>query len=427
MRKSQAERLILFILVLVLSALGVGAERINRSLQIPVIADISFWLLVASIILFVLLILEYLLSNRIFRGFRYFLHYRSVKNSLEHQLLDAGYGIQRSYYIELPKIKLSFDKDIKSGILKVRNCMKFDNKLDKAAISAGLGKFFVERHYLSDDCNHYHYHFLDGSVSFKQTFNTFQDFLKHSKTIPTYKLFLDKRTIVKLQSTLIIGITGGGKTYAVYNILLQMLNKEEVLFETFVADPKGSSLSIAHSVIGSISEERTAVEADKIIELLEEFVNLMRERKSELKERLRSKVDADYSDFGLKPYVFLFDEYASFATAKMDKSAKDKAKALLYECILQGRQLGFHIMLIMQKSDATLIDTALRDNIPLKIVLGASEPQTYVTAFGAGVATNRHYEIGEGVFTEPTLAPQPKLVQFPYLGFDILEALQEPP
>ena len=94
---------------------------------------------------------------------------------------------------------------------------------------------------------------------------------------------------------------------------------------------------------------------------------------------------------------------------------------LLYEVILQGRQLGFFVFLVMQKSDATLIDTALRDNIPLKIVLGNSEQQTYVTAFGAGVdVPNRHYQTGEGVFTEPVIAPEPKLVQFPFLDFDIL-------
>ena len=29
-------------------------------------------------------------------------------------------------------------------------------------------------------------------------------------------------------------------------------------------------------------------------------------------------------------------------------------------------------------------------------------------------ATDRHYAVGEGVFTEPVLAPEPKLVQFPY-------------
>ena len=48
-----------------------------------------------------------------------------------------------------------------------------------------------------------------------------------------------------------------------------------------------------------------------------------------------------------------------------------------------------------------------------------------MTAFGTGVAIPaRHYKVGEGVFTEPVLAPEPKLVQCPYLDFDILSAIE---
>lgn len=83
------------------------------------------------------------------------------------------------------------------------------------------------------------------------------------------------------------------------------------------------------------------------------------------------------------------------------------------------------MLIIMQKSDANLISTSLRDNIPLKIVLGNSEQQTYITAFGTGVdIPKRHYKVGEGVFTEPVLAPEPRLIQCPYLKFDILEAIK---
>ena len=72
--------------------------------------------------------------------------------------------------------------------------------------------------------------------------------------------------------------------------------------------------------------------------------------------------------------------------------------------------MGFFLFIAMQKSDATLLETALRDNIPLKIVLGNSEQQTYITTFGHSQIPNRHYAVGEGVFTELTLAPEPKLV-----------------
>lgn len=425
-RKAQAERLALFVFAFITFVLGMGAKVVNRLVQIDFLDTATFWLWIGTGITLFLLFASFLLGNRIYKGFRYFWNYRTVRNTLELQMLDAGFGIERSYYIELPRIQLTFNKNLSAGTMKVRNTLKFDKKLDNVVMSSALGKYIVERHYQSDDGNFYIYELVDGSLSFKQTFKMFDHFLEFNKTIPTYKLFLDNRSIVNVQHCLVVGVTGSGKTYSIYSLVLQMLNKD-IPYQIYYADPKGSSLAVIGSIV---AEDRTAVDVAHIIEMLEEFVSLMRQRKVELRELLKIKIDADYSDFGMSPYVFICDEYASFASVMLseDKKTRDKVKALLYEVILQGRQLGFFLFLIMQKSDASLIDTALRDNIPLKIVLGESEPQTYVTAFGAGVdIPNRHYKRGEGVFTEPVLASEPKFVQFPFFGFDILEAVHRTP
>jgi len=358
-------------------------------------------------------------------GFRYFFQHWILTSKIERQLIDAGFYIQRGKIIDIPKIHLLFSEDLKEGCLYIRNTIKFDSRLDTIIMSSALGKFVVDFHYQTDDGNFYVYEFFDGSVSFKQTFNCFKEFIKYNLTIPAYKLFLDLRTVVKLQSCLLVGITGSGKSYGLFSFVLQMINKE-VPYKIFFADPKGSSISIIGALV---SEDRTAVDIPSIIRLLESFVDLMQERKKELSEYLRTRIDTDYSDFGLPPMVFICDEYASFVSvlAAEDKATRDKVKGLLYQIILQGRQLGCFLFLVMQKSDAALIDTALRDNVPLKIVLGNSEQQTYVTTFGAGVPIpNRYYAVGEGVFTEPELAPEPKLVQLPHLDFDILEAIKAP-
>ena len=278
----------------------------------------------------------------------------------------------------------------------------------------------------SDDGNFFVYKLVNSKGSFKLTFNSFNDFLKYSNKVPPYKLFLDGRSWVKLQHTLLVGMTGSGKSYSLYCLLLQMLNKS-VTYHLYLADPKGSSLAALGDVI---APQHTAESIEEITEQLTAFVELMRQRKADLKELLRGKLDADYSDFGMEPYIFIFDEYASFAAvlASREKKERDRVKALLYEIILQGRQLGFFLFLAMQKSDATLLETALRDNIPLKIVLGNSEQQTYVTAFGTGVEIpKRHFLVGEGVFTEPVLAPEPRLVQFPYCNFDIMQSYTQEP
>ena len=122
--------------------------------------------------------------------------------------------------------------------------------------------------------------------------------------------------------------------------------------------------------------------------------------------------------------MLIIDEYAAFSAvlAAKDKKTRDHVDELMHQIILMGRQLGFFLFLVMQKSDAKLITTALRENVPFKIVLGNAEEQTYVTAFGNGIdIPPMNYGQGDGVFTEPTLAPTPKYVQFPTLDFDILE------
>lgn len=369
---------------------------------------------------------EFLLSNKIYKGIGYFVTYWYTRNLLEKQMIDAGFAIQRSFYIGLPKIKLSFEKDLSCGVLRVRNSLKFDKRLDDVVMSAALGKFVVDRHYVTDDGNYFVYELVNGAASFKLTFNSFNEFLEYSNKVPPYKLFLDARSQVKLQHTLLVGMTGSGKSYSLYSLLLQMVNKS-VMYHLYLADPKGSSLAVLGD---AIAPQNTAISMEEITEQLTAFVELMRQRKAELKERLKGKLDADYSDFGLEPYIFVCDEYASFSAvlASCEKKERDRVKALLYEIILQGRQLGFFLFLAMQKSDATLLETALRDNIPLKVVLGNSEQQTYVTAFGTGAQIpQRHFCVGEGVFTEPTLAPEPRLVQFPFCNFDILQSCAPEP
>lgn len=423
MRKRNAVRTIIFAASAVALALTYGARAIRLNFtKSEALEDIQSVSRLISVSLLLLLTFQFLLSNRIYKGPRYFWYHWRVKNRLEKQMLDAGFGIQRNWYVSLPKIKLSFSKDFSSGILKVQNMLRYDKKLDDTVLSAALGKFVVECHHQTDDANHYVYELIDGSVSFKLTFKTYKEFLRYNATLSPYELSLDKRSQVCLQHTLVVGMTGAGKSIETYNIIMQMINKS-IPYELYISDLKGSGLA----VLGEILGKKTAVEFDDTVELIKAFVTKMRERKIEMKELLKTRLDADYSDFGLSPHVLIIDEYASFAEIlnSKEKKVRDPIMSMLYETVLQGRQLGNFLFLTMQKSDAKLIDTALRDNIPLKIVLGNSEPQTYITAFGHTQIPNRDYGPGDGVFTEPRIAPEPKLVQCPYCDFDILRACEQ--
>ncbi len=400
MTKKKRSRLILFSTACLSFALSFGAKGLCKYIikfedLYNLVQSSILYLRIFPICIVILIVLEFLIENRFYRGIKYFWYHWTIKRSLQKQLIDAGFSINRGNYIEVPKIIISFEKKFSKGKLKIRNNLRLDKKLDDVVMSAALKRFVVETHWPTDDMNYYIYAIIDGSVSFKMTFENFNEFLEYNRNVDSYEFFLDKRSVVKLQHTLIVGQTGSGKTYELYNLILQFL-KKKIKCNLFFADPKGSSLS----VLGlKVSKNRTAITMEGIIELLEEFNVRMEERKVELSELLNTRLDADYSDFFLEPNIFVFDEYAAFASviSSQDKKTKDRVKKLLYQVILEGRQLGFFLFIIMQKSDATLIDTALRDNIPLKILLGNSEKQTQITAFGAGVdIPNRHYKSGEG-------------------------------
>lgn len=342
-----------------------------------------------------------------------------VMTRLRRAMLDAGFGIERvgifGSYMELPKIYLDWSRVATAAPrLMIESSVRFVERLRNGDVSAALGGYIVERQYFTDDRNWLICELFDPTAQKQLEFGTLDEFTAWVSETDRHHLRLDGRTTVPISHALIVGQTGSGKSYLLYDLMYQFYVKGATLF---CADPKNSGVVALGS---SIARGGTAVELDDIMQLLEQFVAAMRRRKNELQERLRNGLDADYSDFGLPPSVLIIDEYAAlmYALKAREKKERDHFAELIAEVVLQGRQLGYFLFIAMQKSDASLIDTAFRENLPLVIVMGNAQPQTYVTALGTGVeAPDRDYQMGEGCFTEPHVAPTPRIVQVPRLRF----------
>ena len=360
--------------------------------------------------------------NHLNKGLIYAIRYYAICLSIRRALLDADYFVSRQFFgtavALLPKIRLTFIDNYKRATLSIENRVKYVQRLDNVQLSSALRRYVVERSFLSDDENFYEFELFDSRLERRLTFTSADALVNCGSSLEYTELFIDKFTKVPLHHALIVGQTGSGKTYGIYSLLLQMLSKP-IRCQLFLADPKGSSLSILGDII---APEQTAENSEAIIDLLRAFNDEMSQRKVELKQLLSEKLEATYSDFGLSPFVFVFDEYASFQSAvqAFDKKRRDEVNKLITQIVLQGRQLGFFLVVVMQKSDSSSLPTMIRENLPLKIVLGNAEAQTYVTAFGTGVdIPSRDYRKGEGVFTYPGIANTPKICAFSYLDFDI--------
>lgn len=367
--------------------------------------------------------------HQIYKGVRYAFNHAMLVRGIERALLEAGAGYSISIddmYVDLPTVKVELSKDLTQGIIRIRNHIKYDGKLESVNLSSILGKYIVENSYLSDDENWYIYEFADSSVDNQLVFHSYKEFAEYAQKCGDYQLFMDKKSHVPLSSLLLVGATGSGKTYALYGLIYQLINwcVKPVLY---FADPKNSSLC----VLGKrLSPQRTAGTMEEIIIQLEDFHQQMMARKEELQTKLEEKLDADYRHWSLPAHIFIFDEFAAFQSvvATMSKAERDKVSMLLRNIVLQGRQLGFFLWVVMQKSDSTDIPTSIRDNLIWKVVLGSATNTTYLTCFEhAADLPKRKYGPGQGLYSYQGLTIKPQITSFAHLDFDILGAITQGP
>ena len=240
-----------------------------------------------------------------------------------------------------------------------------------------------------------------------------------------YQLAVDITTTIPISSSLICGSTGSGKSYAVYGLILQLLSKTFPNGESahlYFADPKMSGL---FTLGRTIAPEQTGCTIREIDALTESFYSAMMERREFMLDKLAEKgIDCDYTDFGLPPYILILEEYSSFASllTTADKGTRDRVNALIKNFVQMGRQLGFFMWIIMQKSDATTLPTDVRTNLPFKVVLGNATDTTYLTAFELSEKEipKQRFDTGEGLYSINGSPLRP--CTFPELDFDILEA-----
>ncbi len=397
-------------------------------LSIPIMYHLCNVLLIIGFLLLALCMMGWCISNKIYKGLRYAFLHAKTKRKIRKSLKNAGYYIEQNFRGErvavLPKIKIDFSKDFQIGTILIENHIKLDKKLEAVDISSALGKYIVTQQYISDDANSYVYEFEDASIDRQLVFNSYKELVAYTHEVGDYKLFMDSKNIVPISSLLLVGSTGSGKSYSTYSLILTMLNweiKPDIMF----ADPKNSSLV----VLGNhIAPENTAGTVEDIIELLERFHNQMQERKLEIQDKLNEKLDADYRYWSMPANVFIFDEFASFQSVinTMDKKTRDKVAMLLRNIVLQGRQLGCFLWILMQKSDATDLPTSIRDNLIWKVVLGNATSTTYITTFEKSADLPiRKFRCGQGLYSYQGLTRQPQLTSFPTLNFDILESVRE--
>lgn len=368
--------------------------------------------------------------HQVWKGIKYALTHAKLEKSIRRALLEAGYGVAAgNQYFRLPQVKIRLEgKNLTSGVVEIQNHIKCDTSLASVNLSSALGNYVVDAQYISASNNYYCYEISDGRIDQQLVFTNYQelsDYAKrHTGKYGPYTLFCDARNEgIKIRSLLMVGITGSGKSYALMGLIAQLLNWP-IAPSIYYADPKGSDIAVLGNVL---APERAADDIDGIIDLLHTFYREMLVRKAEMRDKLSGKLGADFTDFRLPAYIFIFDEYAAFqASISRDKKRREEVEEILRNIVLMGRQLGFFIWICMQKSDSSDIPTAIRDNLPLKICLGNAPSTTLMTIFGRSAdLPSRHWDKGQGLLYCDGITAAPRPVSFPTLAFDIFAALTQ--
>lgn len=180
----------------------------------------------------------------------------------------------------------------------------------------------------------------------------------------------------KYPHALICGSTGTGKTYLLQFFIYQFY---KLGAEVYISDPKKTDLSY----LGYKKEfkNNVACEIDDIINMTKFFYEKMLERTEEFDKLCNGEAGFNYYDFNLKPYFLVLDELSAFVSSLEYKEEKEFFKALT-QIILKGRQLGFFVIVGLQRPDAQYFPDGLRDQFSLRIALGLMSPGGYSMIFG---------------------------------------------
>lgn len=180
--------------------------------------------------------------------------------------------------------------------------------------------------------------------------------------------------IRKVPHALVVGGTGGGKTFFLNALIRSLLWMRAKLF---ICDPKNSSLSDYRLILPDV-----AVDSEGIMENVQRCVDMMEQRFSWVKDRSDYVPGQDFSAYGLPPVVLLIDEYTAFVSV-LDKKDRDQFKTLVSQIVLKGREAGVFVLLATQRPDASDLDGKVRDQLGLRVVLGQMSNDGYRMAFGS--------------------------------------------
>lgn len=180
--------------------------------------------------------------------------------------------------------------------------------------------------------------------------------------------------IAKVPHALVVGGTGGGKSYFI-QILLRGFVKMGA--DIRIGDAKFSDLLDMKKFFPHVYGD-----PKEISNMVRATVHEMNDRYKQIKELPNYKSGKDFTYYKLKPIILILDEYVAWITSFPVKKDRDAILSDLRQIILKGRQVGVIGIFATQRPDAEFLKGDIRDQLGLRVTLGEMSEEGYKMAFG---------------------------------------------
>lgn len=181
---------------------------------------------------------------------------------------------------------------------------------------------------------------------------------------------------IKCPHILVSGGTGSGKSVFISFLILELLKRQSTVY---IADPKNSDLGSLSHYFGN---KYVATTPNNIARIVRIVVEEMQERYQVMRDNFQ--YGSNFSEHGFKPICLIIDEMGAFQASGTDKKSKEVIVEVMdgiKQIILLGRQAGVFILISAQQMRAETLNTDLRDNLGLRIALGANSSEGYRMVF----------------------------------------------
>ncbi|PPA66547.1 FtsK/SpoIIIE domain-containing protein [Lactococcus lactis] len=187
---------------------------------------------------------------------------------------------------------------------------------------------------------------------------------------------------------LVAGGTGSGKSVFISFLILELLKRDSTIY---IADPKNSDLGSLSYYLG---DERVATNPNNIARIVRLAVTEMQERYDIMRENF--VYGSNFRDHNFRPVFLIFDEMGSFKASGTDKNSKAVVNEVMdgiKQIILLGRAAGVFVLVAAQQVSSDTLSTDLRDNLGLRIALGANSSEGYRMVFGSATPEPQPIEV----------------------------------